>query len=80
MFRHFPLTQIHPHAEHAAEMAEAAGERGRFWAMHDILFTHQDALDDVSLVLYASRLGIDPGWAQRVLETHAFADGFARTF
>jgi protein-disulfide isomerase len=73
-FRHFPLTQVHPHAEHAAEIAEAAGERGRFWAMHDILFTHQYALDDDSLVVYAARLGIDPGWARWVLQTHAFAD------
>ena len=40
-YRHFPLTQMHPHAEHAAEIAEAAGEHGRFWAMHDVLFIHQ---------------------------------------
>jgi protein-disulfide isomerase len=73
-YRHFPLTQVHPHAEHAAEIAEAAGERGRFWAMHDMLFTHQHALDDDSLVVYAARLGIDAGWARWVLQTNAFAD------
>ena len=42
-FRNFPLTQIHPHAQQAAEAAEAAGAQGRFWEMHDLLFEHQDA-------------------------------------
>jgi protein-disulfide isomerase len=79
-FRHFPLTQIHPHAEHAAEIAEAAGEYGRFWPMHDILFTHQHALDDASLVTHAQRLGLDPGWARWVLQTHAFADRIREDF
>src|SRR5258708_882101 len=44
-YRHFPLSQIHPHAQIAAEAAEGAGTQGKFWAMHDALFTHQDALD-----------------------------------
>ena len=38
VYRHFPLSRIHPHAEHAAEIAEAAGEHGKFWPMHDLLF------------------------------------------
>jgi protein-disulfide isomerase len=59
VFRHFPLTQIHPHAERAAEAAEAAGAHGRFWPMHDLLFEHQDQLDDVHLVGYAATLGLD---------------------
>jgi len=79
-YRHFPLTQMHPHAEHAAEIAEAAGEHGRFWAMHDVLFTHQHALDDDSLVGYAAGLGVDPGWARWVLQTHAFADRVREAF
>lgn len=58
-FRHFPLTNVHPHAEHAAEAAEAAGEQGNFWAMHETLFANQDALDDESLVQYAAALGLD---------------------
>ena len=41
-FRHFPLSQIHPHAFQAALAAESAGAQGRFWDMHDLLFTHQD--------------------------------------
>ena len=58
-FRNFPLTNIHPHAEHAAEAAEAADEQGRFWEMHDLLYEHQDALEDEDLAQYASDLGLD---------------------
>jgi protein-disulfide isomerase len=59
VFRNFPLTESHPHAAHAAEAAEAAGARDRFWEMHDMLFEHQEALDDGYLARYASELGID---------------------
>ena len=58
-FRHFPLTNVHPHAEHAAEAAEAAGEQGAFWPMHETLFANQDALDDKSLVEYAAALDLN---------------------
>src|SRR5689334_11773112 len=54
VFRHFPLAEIHPHAMGAAEAAEAAGAQQRFWEMHDILYTHQRALDHTHLVNYAS--------------------------
>src|SRR5919206_3595175 len=46
VFRHFPITTAHPHAELAAEAAEAAGAQGKFWEMHDSLFEHQRALGD----------------------------------
>jgi protein-disulfide isomerase len=72
-YRHFPLTQLHPHAQHAAEMAEAAGSRGKFWAMHDMLFQNQDALEDEDLISYAAQLGIHPDWAAHALDTHMFA-------
>jgi protein-disulfide isomerase len=58
-FRHFPLARVHPHAERAAEAAEAAAAQGRFWPMHDLLFEHQDALEDEDLLTYASVLGLD---------------------
>ncbi len=58
-FRNFPLVNSHPHAEHAAEAAEAAGAQGKFWEMHDLLFEHQEALDDEDLVQYAEALGLD---------------------
>jgi protein-disulfide isomerase len=59
VFRHFPLTQMHPHAMHAAEAAEAAGAQGKFWQMHAMLFEHQDALEDADLVRYAKALHLD---------------------
>jgi protein-disulfide isomerase len=58
-FRHFPLAQAHPHAQLAAEAAEAAGAQGRFWDMHDMLFGNQDALDEPDLLAYADALGLD---------------------
>jgi protein-disulfide isomerase len=58
-FRHFPLTNIHPHAEHAAETAEAAGAQGNFWGMHDLLFENQGALKDEDLAENAAELGLD---------------------
>jgi protein-disulfide isomerase len=59
VFRHFPLTQIHPHAEGAAEASEAAGGQGQFWKMHDLLYENQRALDSMHLVGYAEQLGLD---------------------
>src|SRR5262245_47235338 len=58
-FRNFPLVNSHPHAEHTAEAAEAAGAQGRFWQMHDLLFENQQALEDAELREYASMLGLD---------------------
>lgn len=59
VFRNFPLTQAHPHAQHAAEAAEIAGTQGRFWEMHDALYEHQKSLDDRFLTQYAQTLGLD---------------------
>jgi protein-disulfide isomerase len=58
-FRHFPLTQIHPHAMAAAAAAEAAARQGRFWDLHELLFRRQKELGDVDLVRYAAQLGLD---------------------
>ena len=59
VFRNFPLTKLHSHAEHAAEVAEAAGAQGAFWQMHDRLFERQFALEDENLLEYATDLGLD---------------------
>jgi protein-disulfide isomerase len=59
VFRDFPLTQIHPHAERAAEAAHAAGAQRKFWEMHDTLYENQDALEDEDLIGYAQQLGLD---------------------
>ena len=58
-FRHFPLTEIHPHALAAAAAAEAAALQDRFWDMHELLFHRQKALDDDSLRRYATELELD---------------------
>jgi len=60
VFRHFPLTQVHPFAEPAAESAEAADARGKFWEMHDTLYHNQEALDATHLMQYAAGIGLDP--------------------
>jgi protein-disulfide isomerase len=58
-YRHFPLTDIHPHALAASAAAEAAALQGRFWEMHDLLFHRQAALEDEDLRGYARELGLD---------------------
>ena len=59
VFRHFPLREVHPHAEMAAEAAEAAAAQGKFWPMHDLLLTHQPHLKEKHLLAYAVQVGLD---------------------
>jgi protein-disulfide isomerase len=59
VWRHLPLSDVHPNARMAAEAAEAAASQGAFWEMHDLLFEHQDALGPDDLVGYAEQLGLD---------------------
>jgi protein-disulfide isomerase len=73
VFRNFPMTQMHPHAQRAAEAAEAAGAQQKFWAMHDILYENQDALAEPDLLAYAADLGLDTARFQAEL-----ADGTYR--
>lgn len=68
VFRHFPLVEAHPNAEHAAELSEAADTVGKFWEMHDRLYEHQAALDDHSLAMHAKVLGLDAALFQTVLD------------
>ncbi len=72
VFRNFPLTEAHEHAEMAAEAAEAAGAQGHFWAMHRALFAHQNALDNQHLVRYAGELKMDTAKFSEALSSHAF--------
>jgi protein-disulfide isomerase len=73
VYRHFPLSNLHPRAQPAAEAAEAAGAQERFWDMHDILFERQDALQDEDLLAYAEEVGLDlQGFASDLVNgTHA---------
>jgi len=73
VFRNFPLAEVHPHAEIAAEMAEAVGFQGKFWPMHDLLYLNQDDLEEPALLRYAQKAGADVGEAAR-----AIASGVAR--
>jgi protein-disulfide isomerase len=59
VFRHMPLSQIHPMAQPAAEAAEAAGAQGKFWPMHDAIYENQDLLSPALLTRLGERLGLD---------------------
>ena len=59
VFRHNPRAFAHPHAALAAEAAEAAAEQGKFWEMHDLLFAHQNALEERDLMGYAQKLELN---------------------
>jgi len=71
IWRHLPLTDVHPHALLAAEGAEAAARQGKFWEMHDQLLDHQGALTAKDLIRYAAELGLDIEQFTRDLREHA---------
>jgi len=73
VFRNFPITTSHPHAEQAAEAAEAAAAQGRFWEMHDLLYENQRRLRDQDLHAYAEQLGIDVERFDKDLAEHVHA-------
>ncbi len=80
VFRNFPLSEVHPHAEHAAEIAEAAATHHKFWEMHDMLYAHQDALDDQHLAEYATLLGIPGSEVKRALAQNAYLERVREDF
>jgi Na+/H+ antiporter NhaA len=59
VWRHLPLSDVHPRAQMAAEAAEAAGAQGKFWDMHDTLLSHQDELLPMQIRRYAEEMGLD---------------------
>jgi len=73
IFRHFPLLHKHPHAQQAAEAAEAAGAQGWFWEMHDLLFTHQAALEETDLFDYALELRLERAVFEHALRERTYA-------
>lgn len=73
VYRHFPLTQIHPHAMGAAAAAEASGKQGKFWEMHDLLFERQDQLGEFPLLDWAAELGLDMEQFERDLRSRDVA-------
>jgi protein-disulfide isomerase len=74
VFRHFPVTELHPHAEGAALAAEAASAQGSFWQMHDLLFERQAALEGQDLERYVQEIGLDPVAFRLALDTRAGLD------
>ncbi len=73
VFRNFPISTSHPHAEQAAEAAEAAAAQDQFWPMHDLLYENQQRLEANDLVGYADSLGLDVERFERELEGHVHA-------
>jgi Na+/H+ antiporter NhaA len=73
VWRHLPLSDVHPAAQLAAEASEAAAAQGRFWEMHDLLLRHQDALRPPDLTRYAEELGLDVDRFTDELRRHAWA-------
>jgi protein-disulfide isomerase len=78
--RNFPLTQVHPHAQQAAEAAESSGGENKFWEMHDCLYEHQQALDDKRLETYAALLGLDLAQFIYNISNHVYSDRVREDF
>lgn len=77
VFRHFPLVTMHPHAELAAEAAEAAGAQGKYWPMHDALYQNQQNLEPAALAVYAQSIELDMPRFARDLRGHVHAPKIA---
>ena len=80
VFRNFPLTRIHPHAQAAAETAEFAGSKGKFWPMHDLLYENQKRFSDDCFAELAGKLALDVGELQKALASKTFTDRVAADF
>jgi protein-disulfide isomerase len=80
VFRNFPLTQIHPYAEIAAEAAEFAGLNNQFWEMHDLIYENQSSLNGPFLLELGTALGLDARELAKAIETRAFEDKIKNDF
>src|SRR6266508_962419 len=80
VYRHFQISRQHPHAQLAAEAAEAAAAQGKFWELHHRLFTHQNELGFDDLLRHASAIGLDVELFRRELEEHTYADRVREDF
>jgi protein-disulfide isomerase len=74
VFRNFPLTEMHPNAQFAAELAEAGGAQGKFWELHDYIYEHQGDLPDTRrfTAVASQAVGLDSEGVQRQLAEHAY--------
>jgi protein-disulfide isomerase len=80
VFRHYPRSGSHPHAQQSAEAAEAAGAQNRFWEMHDLLFQHQAALATRDLYGYADQLALDAKRFRAELADRTYEDRVREDF
>lgn len=80
VYRHYPLSGIHPRAQEAAEAAEAAGQQDRFWEMHDLLFQNQSALQRKNLIAYAESLQLDAARVGQELKKRIYEDRVREDF
>jgi len=72
VFRNFPLGEMHPHAEGAAEAAEFCGAQGKFWEMHDLLYENQERLSGPLYLELAQKIGVAPAVLRASLEKREF--------
>ncbi len=79
-YRHFPLSNIHPFAQKAAEASECASEQGKFWEMHDTMFENQQNLTIADLKSYAARLSLDGQEFSACLDSGKYAPKVASDF
>jgi protein-disulfide isomerase len=80
VYRHYPLSGIHPRAQEAAEAAEAASQQGRFWEMHDLLFHNQNTLQRKNLIAYAENLTLDLDRFRSELKKRVYEDRVREDF
>ena len=80
VFRHFPLTQVHPHAQAAAETAEFAGANGAFWQMHDLLYANQPRLGLPLLIALTRSLKLPVQSLEEALLSHSHASKIQSDF
>jgi protein-disulfide isomerase len=79
-FRDFPILNIHPHAQKAAEAAHCAAEQGKFWEYHDLLFEHQDAIPTANFAEHAKALGLEVAAFQACLDSQKFKAKVERNY
>lgn len=77
-FRDFPIASIHPHAQKASEAAHCAGDQGKFWEYHDMLFEKQDAIPQAKFADYAQALGLDVAAFQHCLDGRKYQEKVER--
>ncbi|MGB7117043.1 MAG: Na+/H+ antiporter NhaA, partial [Anaerolineales bacterium] len=80
VYRHFPISSIHPDAQLAAQATEAAAAQGKFWEMQEALFDHQGELDESHLIQYAAEIGLDVEHFEHELKEGVYAEHVSEDF